>query len=157
PASKTSRTSAFPSPGIFAGWASRRPATCRAGTRTRCTTTCAASPAGATTCACSTRSLPPSATWRVGRRSRGGSSRRNGSEPWRLGSRKNDAWPASRPLQPERLLNAVELGESVTEPDEVADAQRDDGSLTTADLISSYERGVADLRAAVSGMTDEDL
>src|SRR5262249_28682022 len=38
-----------------------------------------------------------------------------------------------------------------------ADAQRDDGLLSTADLISAYERGVADLRAAVSGMTDEDL
>jgi uncharacterized damage-inducible protein DinB len=45
----------------------------------------------------------------------------------------------------------------VTEPYEVADAQRDDGSLSAADLISAYERGVADLRAAASGMTGDEL
>jgi uncharacterized damage-inducible protein DinB len=44
----------------------------------------------------------------------------------------------------------------MTQSYEVADAQRDDGSLSTADLISAYERGVADLRAAVSGMTAAD-
>lgn len=45
----------------------------------------------------------------------------------------------------------------MTKPYEVADAQRDDGSLPATDLISVYERGVADLRAAVSGMTGDGL
>ncbi len=45
----------------------------------------------------------------------------------------------------------------MTKPYEADDAQRDDGSLTAADLICAYERGVADLRAAVSGMTDDEL
>jgi uncharacterized damage-inducible protein DinB len=45
----------------------------------------------------------------------------------------------------------------VPKPYEVADAQRDDGALSAADLISAYERGVDDLRTAVSGMTGEEL
>jgi uncharacterized damage-inducible protein DinB len=45
----------------------------------------------------------------------------------------------------------------VTTPYEVADAQRDDGSLSIADLIAAYERGIADLRAAVSGMTEDEV
>lgn len=45
----------------------------------------------------------------------------------------------------------------MTKPSEVADAQRDDGSLSAADLISAYERGVAEFRAAVSGMTGDEL
>ena len=53
-------------------------------TRMRCTTTCAALPASATTRACSTPSSPPFGSWRERRRSRGGSTRRNASENWRL-------------------------------------------------------------------------
>jgi hypothetical protein len=34
----------------------------------------------------------------------------------------------------------------------VADAQRDDGTLTAADLILVYEQGVDELRAAVAGL-----
>ncbi len=45
----------------------------------------------------------------------------------------------------------------MTELYEVADAQRDDVSLSAADLISAYEWGVADLHAALSGMTDDEL
>ncbi len=44
----------------------------------------------------------------------------------------------------------------MTTPHEVADAPTDDGS-SAADLISAYERGVADLRAAVSGLTGDEL
>ena len=40
---------------------------------------------------------------------------------------------------------------------EVADAQRDDETLTVADLISAYEQGVEELRLAVAGMTVEQL
>ncbi len=39
----------------------------------------------------------------------------------------------------------------------VADAQRDDDAITSADLISAYERGVEELRLAVDGMTVEQL
>jgi hypothetical protein len=39
----------------------------------------------------------------------------------------------------------------------VADAQRDDDALTTADLISAYEKGVEELRLAVAGVTVEQL
>ena len=39
----------------------------------------------------------------------------------------------------------------------VAYAQRDDPALTPADLISAYERGVEELRAAVAGLTGEQL
>jgi hypothetical protein len=39
----------------------------------------------------------------------------------------------------------------------VADAQRDDDTLTVADLISAYEEGVEELRVAVAGMTVEQL
>ena len=37
------------------------------------------------------------------------------------------------------------------------DAQRDDNTLTAADLISAYEKGVEELRLAVAGMTVEQL
>jgi hypothetical protein len=36
-------------------------------------------------------------------------------------------------------------------------AQRDDDSVSTADLVAAYERGIADLRAAVAGMTPEQV
>ena len=39
----------------------------------------------------------------------------------------------------------------------VEHAQRDDDTLTVADLISAYERGVEELRLAVAGMTVEQL
>src|SRR3954447_14995412 len=39
----------------------------------------------------------------------------------------------------------------------VETAQRDDDTLTAADLISAYERGVEELRLAVAGMTVEQL
>ena len=39
----------------------------------------------------------------------------------------------------------------------VAHAQRDDDALSVADLISAYERGVAELRAAVAGLTGEQV
>jgi uncharacterized damage-inducible protein DinB len=39
----------------------------------------------------------------------------------------------------------------------VADAQRDDDTLSVADLISAYEQGVEELRVAVAGMTKEQL
>ena len=45
----------------------------------------------------------------------------------------------------------------MTAPKTLADAQRDDPDLTPADLISSYERGVEELRLAVAGMTVEQL
>ena len=39
----------------------------------------------------------------------------------------------------------------------IADAQRDDHSVTVADLISSYEKGIDELRVAVAGLTDDQL
>jgi uncharacterized damage-inducible protein DinB len=42
-------------------------------------------------------------------------------------------------------------------PTTVADAQRDEPTLTPADLISAYEQGVEELRLAVAGMTVEQL
>ena len=42
-------------------------------------------------------------------------------------------------------------------PDDIASAQKDDGSLSAADLLSAYERQIADLRAAVAGMSIEQL
>lgn len=39
----------------------------------------------------------------------------------------------------------------------VADAQKDDDTLTAADLIAVYEQGVDDLRVAVAGMTVEQM
>jgi uncharacterized damage-inducible protein DinB len=41
--------------------------------------------------------------------------------------------------------------------DPIAAAQRDDGSMTTNDLISAYESGPQRLREAVAGMTPEQL
>jgi uncharacterized damage-inducible protein DinB len=41
--------------------------------------------------------------------------------------------------------------------DLIARGQRDDPSMSVADLISAYERGVEDLRVAVTGMTVEQL
>jgi hypothetical protein len=37
----------------------------------------------------------------------------------------------------------------------IAGAQSDDNTLTVADLISSYETGIEELRVAVAGMTVE--
>jgi uncharacterized damage-inducible protein DinB len=39
----------------------------------------------------------------------------------------------------------------------VADGQRDDDTITGADLISAYENGIEELRLAVAGMTVEQL
>ncbi len=39
----------------------------------------------------------------------------------------------------------------------IAGAQRDDYTLTVADLISSYEAGIEELRVALAGMTVEQL
>jgi uncharacterized damage-inducible protein DinB len=39
----------------------------------------------------------------------------------------------------------------------IAGAQRDDHSLTVADLISAYVKGIEELRVAVAGMTDDQL
>jgi uncharacterized damage-inducible protein DinB len=39
----------------------------------------------------------------------------------------------------------------------IANAQRDDYTLTVADLISTYEKGIEELRSAVAGMTGEQL
>jgi len=46
---------------------SRRLPSCQGVTRMRCMMTCAASPATDTTPACSTRSSPPSGSWKAGR------------------------------------------------------------------------------------------
>jgi uncharacterized damage-inducible protein DinB len=45
----------------------------------------------------------------------------------------------------------------VTPAYEAVDAQKDDESLSVEHLLSVYDQGVADLRAAVSGMTSEEL
>ena len=42
-------------------------------------------------------------------------------------------------------------------PDPIAAAQRDDGSMTTNDLISAYAAGPRQLRDAVAGLTAEGL
>src|SRR5262249_36540014 len=41
--------------------------------------------------------------------------------------------------------------------DYMAAAQRDDESVASADLIAAYEQGIADLRAAVAGVTAEQI
>ena len=41
--------------------------------------------------------------------------------------------------------------------DYMADTQRDDESVASADLIAAYEQGIDDLRAAVAGMTAEQV
>jgi hypothetical protein len=41
--------------------------------------------------------------------------------------------------------------------DYMAAAQRDDESVASADLIAAYEQGIADLRAALAGMTAEQI
>jgi uncharacterized damage-inducible protein DinB len=45
----------------------------------------------------------------------------------------------------------------MTDARAVAAAQTDDGNLSNADLIADYERGADELRAAVAGMTIEQL
>jgi hypothetical protein len=60
----------------------------------------AASLASATILSCWTRSSPPSASWKVGRRNRGGRSRRNGNENWPHGKwRRNEKPGPSRRRQ----------------------------------------------------------
>lgn len=76
------------------------------------------------------------------RRCRDGRSPRNESEPWLLGNPPNEV---------------IIFGERMPRSNVVADAQRDDESQGTADLIAAYECGAADLRAAVSGMTEDEL
>jgi hypothetical protein len=41
--------------------------------------------------------------------------------------------------------------------DYMAEMQRDDGSVGTADLIAAYEQGIEDLQTAVAGMTAEQV
>src|SRR3954470_17974113 len=42
-------------------------------------------------------------------------------------------------------------------PDPIAAAQRDDGSLSTGDLIAAYESGSRQLRDAIGGLSPEGL
>jgi len=39
----------------------------------------------------------------------------------------------------------------------IAGAQKDDHSLTVADMISAYEKGIEELRVAVAGLSDDQL
>src|SRR5436190_1601926 len=39
----------------------------------------------------------------------------------------------------------------------LSESQRDDDSVTTADLVAAYERGSKDLQTAVAGMTTEEI
>jgi hypothetical protein len=41
--------------------------------------------------------------------------------------------------------------------DAIAQGQRDDGNRTVAELISAYEQGIEELRAAVAGMTAKQV
>ena len=50
-----------------------------------------------------------------------------------------------------------ESDHAMTKAYEVSDAQRDDATISPADLISAYERGIDDLRSAVAGMTGEQI
>src|SRR3954453_8279732 len=43
------------------------------------------------------------------------------------------------------------------QPEDTAMMQRDDDTLGPAELIAAYERGIDDLRAAVAGMTPEQV
>ena len=45
----------------------------------------------------------------------------------------------------------------MTVSDYVAGMQRDDDSVSTADLIAAYAQGIEDLRSAVAGMTAEQV
>ena len=45
----------------------------------------------------------------------------------------------------------------MNDSDYLAEMQRDDDSVVTADLIADYERGIEDLRTAVAGMTAEQV
>lgn len=45
----------------------------------------------------------------------------------------------------------------MTNPSDVADAQRDDKSCSPAELIDVYESAIGDLRATVAGLTPEQL
>jgi hypothetical protein len=45
----------------------------------------------------------------------------------------------------------------MTTTNEVANAQRDDENVPVGDLISAYEGGIVELRAAVAGMTADQL
>jgi uncharacterized damage-inducible protein DinB len=45
----------------------------------------------------------------------------------------------------------------MTKTNELAGAQRDDASISPADLIAAYERGIDDLRSAVDGLTPDLL
>jgi uncharacterized damage-inducible protein DinB len=45
----------------------------------------------------------------------------------------------------------------MTTPDDLSAAQRDDATLSSADLIAAYRRGIDELRSAVDGLTADEL
>jgi hypothetical protein len=61
--------------------------------------------------------------------------------------------PAVQPARRSIMTKSTELKYS----DYLAGLQRDDDSVGTAELIAAYERGIEDLRAAVAGMTAEQV
>src|SRR5262249_53457259 len=61
--------------------------------------------------------------------------------------------PPSRPTRRSNMTKST----SGKYSDYMAGMQRDDESVGAADLIAAYEQGIADLRAAVAGMTAEQV
>lgn len=45
----------------------------------------------------------------------------------------------------------------MTEPDYMASMQRDDLAIGSTELVAAYERGIDDLKAAVAGLTPEQI
>ena len=45
----------------------------------------------------------------------------------------------------------------MTEPDYMTSMQRDDPTVDSTELVEAYERGVEDLKAAVAGMTPDQV
>src|SRR4029079_10886788 len=95
----------------------------------RCTTTSAASPASATIRACWTPSLPPCGTWKERRRSRGGSTRQNGSERWQHETPKLDKLLRSTPRRLQRISRS-------------GLAQVDQGYIKVRQMLQQFERVV---------------
>ncbi len=45
----------------------------------------------------------------------------------------------------------------MTEPDYMTSMQRDDAAVDSAELVAAYERGIDDLKAAVAGLTPDQV
>src|SRR5262249_54309996 len=110
---------------------------------------------------CSSSGAEPGARSRTGASRFRATSGSASSPSWRSWATRSSVWvdethpSKNRRVGPRR--SSMTKANEARYADYVAATQRDDESVTSTDLIAAYQQGIDDLRAAVAGMTAEQV